>query len=332
MVPGDDWARMMEQLTREQRRAEELLRGPLDYTNALDYARQQQQRYDELARGALGSYDSALNHIRSQQHLNEELTTGSTNTIADPVTLTKNQLVADQVLRSTYFETSSLLPDILGARPLDAAFARVAGLLDARESVRLEELTAGYGARFVDLEKALGPTMPQPTYMAWSEHFQAAIQPILSFQAQEWTRPFGLMLEGPSAMEASIAWRVHRGGPSVHVAAVTPRGETENSPRFSLETEVVCGLCGGPILPFGNVKLTMVGPRRGMLKRPIFPACATCTHEENIPALLAALCELAGPDAPRLEIIRGGGQGDGVRRGDLRLVRTEPAKGDPDTR
>lgn len=173
--------------------------------------------------------------------------------------------------------------------------------------------------------------MPEPVYLAWWEHLRAATQPTLSFLTQEWTSSFGLMLTGPSTFEASIAWRVHRGERNVRVAAVTPQGEIENSPRFSLETEVVCGLCGGPILPFGDAKLTLIGPRRGVVRRPIFPACATCTHEENIPALLAALRELARPDAPRLEIICGGGQGDGVSRGDLRLVRTEPAKRDPDT-
>lgn len=130
MFPGDDWARMMEQLTRGQRRVEDLLRGQLDYTSAFDHhIRQDLQRYDELTRGALGDYRNALDHSRSQQHLYDELTTENTRAIAAALILTNDHLVADEVLRSTNAETLQLLPEILGARPLDAAFARMAGLL-----------------------------------------------------------------------------------------------------------------------------------------------------------------------------------------------------------
>jgi hypothetical protein len=312
MFPGDEWTRMMERVTRDQRRLEELTRGALGHTSALDYIQEQQRRSEELTTRST----SALDYIQEQQRRYEELTAQSPMATVDPLTLTTQRLAAEEALRGTNFETLRLsLPEILGARSFDAA--------------QLEPVMAGHVAGVSDLERALGPIMPAPAYLAWSEHFRTAALPTLSFLAQDWTMPLGLMLEGPSALQASVAWKVHQPESSVHVVAITPQAEIGHSPRLSLETEVVCALCGGRMLPIGNARLTLIGPRRGVLKRPIFPACATCS--QNIPALLAALHELTDAAAPRLEIIRGGGQGDGVRKGDLRLVRSEPAKQDPNT-
>ena len=286
MFPGDDWMNMMERVTRDQRRIEELTRGALGQTSALDYAQQERQRYEELTRGALGQ-TSALDYAQQEQQRYEELTRG-----------------------------------VLGH----------SSALDYQQhAAQLEQMMTGLAAGVSDLARALGPIVPAPAYLSWSEHFRIAALPTLSCLVQEWPMPFGLMLEGPAAMQASIAWRVRRDESSIHMAAVTPQAQIGDSPRLSLETEVVCALCGGPILMIGNARLTLIGRRRGVLKRRIFPACATCSQPKNIPALLAALDELTNPAAPRLEIIRGAGRGDGVRKGDLRLVRREPAKQGPNT-
>lgn len=317
MLPRDDCASMMERATRDQRQIEELTHGALGYASALEYSQKEQHSYEQLTRGALG-YMSAVDYIQQQQRHYEELTARSTPAMVDPLTLSTQRLAAEVALRGPSFETLRLsLPEILSMRAVDAA--------------QLEQMTAGHAAGVSDLARALGPVLPAPAYLAWSEHLRTAALQTLSCLVQEWTTPFGLMLEGPAALQASIAWRARRDESSIHMAAVTPQAEIGDSPRLSLETEVVCALCGGPILMIGNARLTLIGPRRGVLRRRIFPACATCSQPENIPALLAALDELADPAAPRLEIIRGRGQGDGVRKGDLRLVRREATKRDPNT-
>ena len=198
--------------------------------------------------------------------------------------------------------------------------------------MELQHVRSGHFTGVADLERALGPMMPERTFLAWEAHFQAAARPTVSFLTQEWTRPFGLLLDGPEALGASVAWKTHRRDKlSVRVAAITPLTGPADAPSVSLKTAVVCGICNCPMKGFGKTFLALVGPR-GVLNRPIFPACRTCSSEEDVRALLAAAQrKLTASAAPTLKIIRGGGQGDGTRNRDhLRLVLRERAAPETD--
>jgi hypothetical protein len=133
------------------------------------------------------------------------------------------------------------------------------------------------------------------------------------------------LLDSGTGLGASITWTTRRATElSVRVAAITAQAETEDAPRVSVEIDIVCMLCGGPLR--WRDELTWVGPRKSVLKREIFPLCPTCCKEENLAALLETLSTLTRPPGPTLKLIRGGGEGDGMRRGDLRITRNAASK------
>jgi hypothetical protein len=192
------------------------------------------------------------------------------------------------------------------------------------DRIGLEASTAHQLSRIRDFDRVLRAAMPEPAHVAWSAHLRTAALPTLSFLAQGWTRPLGLMTElGRSELGASVAWLTgHRDEPIVMMAALTPQAETNGGVEVIVEDDVVCALCGGPIVTIAIGKhLKWIGPRRAVRQRLIFPACSTCS-KKGLAFLQAALDRLTRA-ALAIRSIRGGGQGDGRPRGVLRLVRAD---------
>ena len=130
---------------------------------------------------------------------------------------------------------------------------------------------------------------------------------------------------GRSELGASVAWLTrHRAGPVVMMAAITAQADTKDGLEVIVEDEVVCALCGNPMITIGsNVK--WIGPRRGVRRRRVFPACSECCapdESQRFP-LRCPLRPDASSDHAIRGVIRGGGQGDGRPRGALRLVRID---------
>ncbi len=187
--------------------------------------------------------------------------------------------------------------------------------------------TSGVGAyalkqlsRIRDFDRTLSGIVPESAGLAWSTHFKTAAVPALSFLAQDWAKPLGLMtaVDQPQA-GASFAWMtLHRGVPLVMTAAVTPHASPDEGLEVIVEDEMLCVLCKNPILPV-TMGYRWIGPRRAVRQRFFPPACATCaaTESQDPGFLYRALCELT---RPQFAVIRGGGQGDGRPRGALRVV------------
>ena len=197
------------------------------------------------------------------------------------------------------------------------------------ESVGLEASTMHQLSRICDFDRVLRGVMPAAAHAPWSTHLRTAALPTLSFLAQDWAKPVGLMTDlGRSELGASVAWLTgYRGEPVVMMAAITPQADTKHGPDVIVEDEVVCALCGNPMITIGsNVK--WIGPLRGVRQRRIFPACSTCCPSES-QVLYDALCDLTRPGLAIRGVIPGGGQGDGRPRGALRLVRAVDEHGKP---
>lgn len=195
------------------------------------------------------------------------------------------------------------------------------------DTLELEACTLHQLRRIRDFDMALRAIMPEPAGVAWSTHLRMTALPTISFLAQDWPKPFGLMTDlGRPELGASVAWLTrHRAEPMIMTAAITPQpADTKDGFELVVEDEVVCALCGSPMITFDS-DVKWIGPRRGVRQRLIFPACSTCsaTERQHPGFLYAALSDLTRPAPAGCVVIRGGGQGDGRPRGVLRLVRSD---------
>ena len=117
----------------------------------------------------------------------------------------------------------------------------------------------------------------------------------------------------------------------VELAAMTVE-RVDAEPSITIELELCCALCGGPIFPKAT-QASWLAPRKMHLKIDVIPICETCSaREADEPGYMReALIELAdGPvpvERPRLEIVDGD-ETDPVPRGVLRLVRDEEEQSD----
>jgi hypothetical protein len=178
-------------------------------------------------------------------------------------------------------------------------------------------------ARIGDLDMILKAATPDSTYAAWASHLRITALPALSFLAQEWSTPVGLLTPAGRETGASVSWLArYRGEPRLMTSALTPRAESHHELELLLDEEILCVLCGGPMVTIGR-SISWIGPHRGVRQRRIFPACAECMKRdgEEPGFLYNALCELARPSLGIRGVIRGGGRGDGRPRGRLRLIR-----------
>ena len=191
------------------------------------------------------------------------------------------------------------------------------------DTMGLEASTVHQLSRICDFDRLLRAAMLEPAHVAWSTHLRTTALPTLSFLAQTWSKPLGLMTDlGRSEMGVSVAWLTrHHGESLVMMAAITPQADTKDGLEVIVEDEVVCALCGNLMITIGsNVK--WIGPRREVRQRRVFPMCSECCPTES-QFLYDALCDLTRPAVAIRRVIRGGGQGDGRPRGALRLVRIE---------
>jgi len=169
--------------------------------------------------------------------------------------------------------------------------------------------------------------LPKSTHSAWGEHLRSALLPALSFLAHDWNRPIGLLMELPRAgLGASISWpTTRRGDARVSTAAVSTGVSDDAAGEVIVECDPVCSICGGPLLSLGS-DLSWLGPKLGLRRRRIFPACADCTRREpEEPGFLQRSLPPANGQAlgVRLELIKGQGKGDGRPIARLRIVRWE---------
>jgi hypothetical protein len=175
----------------------------------------------------------------------------------------------------------------------------------------LEASTVHQLSRICDFDRVLRDVMSEAAHAAWSTHLRATALPTLSFLTQDWSQPLGLMTDlGRSDLGASVAWLTrHRAGPVVMMAAITAQADPQDGLEVIVEDEVVCALCGNPMITIGS-SLKWIGPRRGVRQRRVFPACSECCPTES-QILYDALCDLTRPAIAIRGVIRGDGQGDG---------------------
>ena len=137
-------------------------------------------------------------------------------------------------------------------------------------TVGLEASTMHQLSRICDFDRVLCGVMPAAAHAPWSTHLRTAALPTLSFLAQDWARPVGLMTDlGLSELGASVAWLTgYRGEPVIMMAAITPQADTEDGLDIIVEDEVVCALCGNPMITTGsNVKWIGPPPRNSAASR-----------------------------------------------------------------
>ncbi len=332
-----DWATsVVEQMLLEQRRNEQRLQDALGYNNkTLGEIVAQRHRFEEMADALTGR--GAIEHVLGPQRCFEEFVVARSDVHAAALMMqhhTEAAILATQLAKTADIRN---LADTLSATPMPEIWRRheldvlsaVAGVRGDNALPGFQQILASHSKGVADLATALAPMMFEPASSEWREHLRTTALPAISFLSQEWTRPLGLLLDSGKGLGASITWTTRRSNElSVRVAAITTQAETEDTPRVSVEIDIVCMLCGGPLR--WRDGLTWVGPRKRVLKREIFPLCPTCCNEENMPALLGTLRTLTQPPAPTLKLIRGRGEGHGMRRGDLRIISSVAPNVDPD--
>lgn len=181
-----------------------------------------------------------------------------------------------------------------------------------------------YLARVSAFDRALRPALLESSVDRWSSHLKSMALPSMSFLAHDWPKPVGLLAElAEPRYGASVSWLMrHRGEALVMTAALTEHSDTGDGLEVIVEGDPVCAICDGPMVSLGTT-LRWHGPRRGTAHLQVFPGCSRCAERErdNPGFLHERLEELT---QPVLYEIKGGGRGDGVRAGRLRLVRVDP--------
>ena len=286
-----------------------------------------QQRIEQLAHQFSGSHvDSAAKAALDRYALDGVAANGTNLALADVLGATK--LHSELSGATKFVESASKWAEMqqsiagLTASPHVMPWDDITRL---SHTLGLEAYTLHQLSRIHDFDTTLRAIMSEPAGVAWSTHLRATALPMLSFLAQDWPEPLGLMTDlGRPELGASLAWLTrYRAEPLVMTAAIAPQTDSKNGFEVVVEDEVVCTLCGNPMIPFGS-DMKWIGPRRGVRQIRIFPGCSTCAEtERRHPGFLYdSLPALARPQVIRA-VIRGGGQGDGRRRGILRLVRSD---------
>jgi hypothetical protein len=141
--------------------------------------------------------------------------------------------------------------------------------------------------------------------------------------AFDWGFPATLLTAPSEAEEASMSWLLNTGrGESVMIAGLT--SDAASSETVAIDHVVVCSRCGEQMLSTGTRR--WVGPKKGVQRTTVFPACPRCFPDMcNDPQ--GFLGEFEGSLRERAHrVVRGipgGGNGDGVSRGCLRLVKDD---------
>ncbi len=216
---------------------------------------------------------------------------------------------------------------------ITSAVARQAGawrgLARAVGSLGMTDSLTHQLSRFSVLDRTIRGLVPEAVHLEWSSHLKTSALGTLGFLGQDWPAPVGLLTPIDHTLRGSVAWlNRHRDKPLLMTAALIPADETSGGTELVVEDEYVCAICDGSMVALSKA-FRWVGPRRGVIRRRIFPVCPTCwekeRHDEGF--LYRALGDLT-PPAVQLVGIRGRGQGDGRPKGVLKLVRCEALDND----
>lgn len=226
---------------------------------------------------------------------------------------------------STWTEMQHTIKNLVARDPM----VRWDDIVRTSAAARLEDCVTRQLARVADFEAVLSAAINDPARAAWASHLRMTALPALSVLGQEWSTPIGLITPVSSELGASVSWLArYRAEPVLMMSAITPSVERVDDVQLVVDEEVLCALCGSPMVTLGT-SFRWIGPHRGVRRRRIFPACSECAaREREDPGFLYhALCQLTGPAVAIRGVIRGRGQGDGRPRGRLRLVRMEDGDG-----
>jgi len=196
-------------------------------------------------------------------------------------------------------------------------------MMDLARTYGVGDTVLNQFSRMSELDHGLARFLPSDMSERWSAHLKFAASPALSFLAHDWPEPVGLLAEVSEArLGASVSWLFRGNEEAVPMtAAIVPDNGSDEGTMVLVEVDPVCALCGGPLHSLGSETL-WVGPKRGIRRQRLFPACSNCfpLEEEKPGTLLRMLTDLTRPS---LRVIDGGRRGKGTPRGLLRLVRSD---------
>ncbi|MBK7397245.1 MAG: hypothetical protein IPJ34_13325 [Myxococcales bacterium] len=231
------------------------------------------------------------------------------------------------------------LPGVLEEqRQLHERFAKLTGLFQQKLPIDLQsdsfrsmrKILAGVsvGRSLLDpfqrQHAAPASLVPPAAGDLWAKHLRGLALPAASFLSLPHQRPMALLSNVPELEGASLSWLQNgREGPRLSVATITERREDQTP--FEVEVEVVCSVCESE-MSVSSREHSWVG-RKLRVRLEVTPICNVCLGELgwNWDRWCEALTSIA--DKPKLRLIEGGNDGDGVRRGKVRLVRP-PAEDD----
>ena len=282
----------------------------------------EQQRAIERSLRELGDYDRMA--ALAKATLTDTLLPIDKLTALTHATELHAQLLETTRLRerlSTWTEMQHTIENLVARDPI----VRWDDIVRTAAAVRLKDCVTRQLARIADFDTVLSAAIADSSRAAWASHLRMTALPALSVLGQEWSMPIGLITAVSSELGASVSWLArYRAEPLLMMAAITPSVEDADDVELVVDEEVLCALCGGPMVTLGT-SFSWIGPHRGVRRRRIFPACSECAaREREEPGFLYhALCQLTHPAVAIRGVIRGRGQGDGRPRGRLRLVRME---------
>ena len=299
----------------------------LTASTALERALEPQQRIEQLAHQFSGSHVDLAARAALDRHVLEGVAAKATNLVLADV-MSATNLHSELSGATNFVESASKWKEMQQSIASLAASQHVMpwdDIMRLTDTLGLKAYTLHQLSRIHDFDATLRAIMPELAGAAWSTHLRVTALPTLSFLAQDWPKPLGLMTDlGRPELGASVAWLTrHRAEPQVMTAAITPQAGTKDGLTIIVEDEVVCAVCRNPMITIGS-DFKWFGPRRGVRQRLIFPKCSTCAEtERQHPGLFdETLRSLTRPLVP-IRVIPGGGQGDGRPCGVLRLVRVE---------
>jgi hypothetical protein len=234
------------------------------------------------------------------------------------------EMIAGHKYAANLFSEFTAATEILRVhKELTAATTPWREMMDLGKTYGIGDTVLNQFSRMSELDHGLARFLPGDISQHWSAHLKLAAAPALSFLAHEWPELVGLLAELSQArLGASISWLL-RGNDEMTpmTAAVVPDDGSDEGCTVLVEVDPICALCGGPLVSLGSETL-WVGPKRGIRRQRLFPACSNCfAMEEEKPGIL--LRALTGLTRPAFRVINGGRRGDGTRRGVLRIVRAD---------
>lgn len=210
---------------------------------------------------------------------------------------------------------------------MDAIKAATAGLVP-RNTFPLQDFFRD-NALFANIssQAALGRTfekmLPHAGYDLFASKIEKMFAPPIFDVASSFGKTIGILSPVPDEESASIVWGSEE--TKLRFGALVPAQEESEEPTLVISAEVYCKLCDSLVL--AESELNWSSPYRVIVRSNIIPLCEGCTEkyagnpEAFRKALLGALKK--GPVLAIKGSIKGGGQGDGVARGQLRLVYTK---------